>query len=216
MRKLNTVVYNKLLLQTEEARDRGMTKLASGVVNALGAMPEDELVSYNFNELQNDVYDGLWKMAACVIKYHDLQSVDAERVNDVLESFASKLIEEIERSLSVDNTQVGALESAVPGQMVANAASYFHNNKKNGYVDLKGGGWGVLVDTKHTPQPGDRVLISFDDNDDGSPKDSVEEIVKEVLHVYPGVGGQSVKDGKLGKYLVSIVSQAQAEKIMNN
>lgn len=117
MRKLNSVVYEKLLLQAEEAKDRDMTKLASGVVNALGAMPEDEIVTYNFNELQNEVYDGLWKMAACVIKYHDLQSVDAEKVHDVLESFASKLIEEVEQSLSVDNTQIGVLESIVPGEV---------------------------------------------------------------------------------------------------
>jgi len=117
MRKLNTVVYNKLLLQTEEARDRGMTKLASGVVNALGAMPEDELVSYNFNELQNDLYDGLWKMAACVIKYHDLQSVDAEKVHNELEVLADKFVKEIEQSLGVDNTQVGPLEDIVPGEI---------------------------------------------------------------------------------------------------
>ena len=117
MKKLNTIVYEKLLLQAEEAKDRGMIKLASGVVSALGAMPEDEVVNYNFNELQNDVYDGLWKMAACVIKYHDLQSVNAEKIHEVLESFASKLIEEVEQSLSVDNTQVGPLEDIVPGEI---------------------------------------------------------------------------------------------------
>jgi|SRR5271166_3490041 len=116
MKKLNPVVYSKLLLQAEEAKDRDMVKLAAALMNTIGPVPEDERVSYNFNELQTDVYQGLWKMAACVIKYHDLQSVDAEKVHEVLESFASKLIEEVEQSLSVDNTQVGPLEDNVPGE----------------------------------------------------------------------------------------------------
>jgi len=116
MKKLNGIVYQKLLLQAEEARDKEMTKLASGIFNSLGPLAEEEQVSYNFNELQEDVYQGLWKMAACVIKYHDLQSADAEKIHEVLESVASKLIEEVERALNVDNAQVGPLESKVPGQ----------------------------------------------------------------------------------------------------
>jgi|SRR5580698_5227637 hypothetical protein len=116
MKKLNSVVYQKLLLQAEEAKDQDMVKLSTGLLNALGPVPEDELVSYNFEELQGDIYTGLWKLAACVIKYHDLDSVDAEKVHQVLEIYSSKLIEEIEQSLSVDNTQVGPLEIKVPGQ----------------------------------------------------------------------------------------------------
>lgn len=117
MKKLNSVVYNKLLLQAEEARDREMIKLASGLMNALGPIPEDEMVSYNFDELQDDIYRGLWKLASCVIKYHDLESVDAEKVHEVLESLASKVIKEVEQSLNVDHTQVGPLETKVPGEI---------------------------------------------------------------------------------------------------
>jgi len=116
MKKLNSIVYHKLLLQAEEAKEREMTKLASGVFNSLGPVPEDEQTNYNFNELQNDVYDGLWKMAACVIKYHDLQSADVEKMHEVLESMATKLINEVERSLSVNSTRVGPLETKVPGE----------------------------------------------------------------------------------------------------
>lgn len=116
MKKLNSVVYNKLFLQAEEAKEREMVKLASGLMNALGPVPEDETVTYNFDELQADVYRGLWKMAACVIKYHDLDGVDAEKVHEILESLASKVIEEVEQSLSVDNSQVGPLEAKVPGE----------------------------------------------------------------------------------------------------
>ncbi len=117
MKKLNTIIYNKLLLQAEEAKNREMIKLANGILNSLGPLPEDEHINYNFNELKEDVYQGLWKMAAYVIKYHDLNSADAEKVHEVLESMSSKLIEEVEQSLGINNTQVGPLETKIPGEM---------------------------------------------------------------------------------------------------
>lgn len=117
MKKLNSVIYNKLLLQAEEAKEIGMTKLASGILGSLGPLPEDEQVIYNFNELKNDVYHGLWKLATCVIKYHDVESLDAEKVNEVLKSLSSKMIEEIEQSIGIEDTQVGPLEDKVIGQI---------------------------------------------------------------------------------------------------
>ncbi len=116
MKKLNPIIYQKLLLQAEEAKERKMTKLAAAVFNTLGPIAEDESITYNFDELKDDVYQDLWKAAACVIKYHDLQSADIEKVNEALEAMASKLIDEVERSLSVDSTQVGPLEEKVLGQ----------------------------------------------------------------------------------------------------
>ena len=116
MKKLNSVVYKKLILQAEEAKNQYMVKLASGLLNALGPVPEDDKTNYNFNELQEDVYQGLWKLAACVIKYHDLQSADAEKIHEVLEALASKLITEVEQSVNVDNTKIGPLETKVPGE----------------------------------------------------------------------------------------------------
>ena len=116
MKKLNSVVYKKLILQAEEAKNQDMVKLASGLLNALGPVPEDDKTNYNFNELQEDVYQGLWKLAACVIKYHDLQSADAEKIHEVLEALASKLITEVEQSVNVDNTKIGPLETKVPGE----------------------------------------------------------------------------------------------------
>lgn len=117
MKKLNSIIYHKLLLQAEEAKDREMIKLASGLLGSLGATPEDELVSYNFNELEQGVYDGLWKLAMCVLKYHDLQSADAEKIHETLEVLASKIIEDVECSLGVDNTKIGPLEDVVPGEV---------------------------------------------------------------------------------------------------
>ena len=117
MHKLNSIVYHKLLLQAEEAKTLGMTKLASGILGSLGPVPEEEHVSYNFEELRDDVYGGLWKLASCVIKYHDVDSVQAEKINEVLESLATKLIAEVETSIGVDDTQVGPLEEKLVGQV---------------------------------------------------------------------------------------------------
>jgi hypothetical protein len=117
MKKLNSVVYHKLLLQAEEAKNQDMVKLASGVLGALGPVPEEEQVSYNIEELHQDVYQGLWKLATCVLKYHDVNSASVEKINQVLETTASKLIEEVETSIGVDNTEVGPLEDKLAGQV---------------------------------------------------------------------------------------------------
>jgi len=118
MKKLNSTVYNKLYLQGEEAKEQGMTKLASGIFNAIGPTPEDETnQEYNYDQLRNDVYQEMWKLATHVMKYHDLESADAEKVHDRLESLARQFVDEIEDTLGVDNSTVGPLESKVPGEI---------------------------------------------------------------------------------------------------
>lgn len=116
MRKLNSVVYNKLLLQAEEAKEQNMKKLASGILGSLSAQPEDENVSYSVSNMNDDVYTGLWKLATCVMKYYDVESVNAEKVNEVIESLAGKFISEMEDSIRVDSGDVGPLEPKLPGQ----------------------------------------------------------------------------------------------------
>ena len=116
MKKLNNVIYNKLILQAKEAEEQGLTKLAFGVLNSIGSVPEDENHNYNYDQLQDDIYNGLWKLANCVIKYHDLNSADVIRINQTLESLAEKVIEEVEHSLNIDYSTVGPNEDKVPGQ----------------------------------------------------------------------------------------------------
>lgn len=116
MKKLNPVVYQKLLLQAEEAKDRDMVKLANGILNSIGPTPEEETVTYDYEQLEDDVYHDLWKAATCILKYYDVRSADAEKIHEALEVVASKLIEEVEHSLSLKHTQVGPLEPKVPGQ----------------------------------------------------------------------------------------------------
>lgn len=115
MKRLNSVVYHKLLLQAEEAKDQDMIKLASGILGAVGPTPEEESVKYSSAEVEEDVHRGLWSLATCILKHHDVSSVDAEKLNEVIEVLASKFINEIENSLGIDGV-VGSLEPTVLGE----------------------------------------------------------------------------------------------------
>ena len=57
------------------------------------------------------------KLAANVIKYHDVESADVEKVHTVLVSLAEKVIEEVEQSLGIDDTQIGPLEEKILGEV---------------------------------------------------------------------------------------------------
>jgi hypothetical protein len=116
MKKVNAVVYHKLLIQAQEAKIQNLEKLADAILGAVGALPEDEPVHYNYEQLKDDIYQDMWKLAMNVIKYHDIESADAGRINDRLEVFADKFLDEIESALNVGHVIAGPLESALPGE----------------------------------------------------------------------------------------------------
>jgi len=114
--KLNPIIYNKLTAQLEEAKEQGMTKLAACIEGILADAPAKERKEYSFVELREHIHQDLWKSAARVMAYHDLESVDAEKVNEAVVHLASKVLDELELTLGVDNVVIGALEPKVPGE----------------------------------------------------------------------------------------------------
>lgn len=112
MKHLKTSVYNRLLAQAEEAKERGMHKLASAILSSVGPLPEDEKVEYSYAQLEEDVYNGMWKLANHVIKYHNVDMVDAEKVHEILESLASRMMDELEEEIA----EPSPLEPKVPGE----------------------------------------------------------------------------------------------------
>jgi hypothetical protein len=116
MKKLNSVIYNKLLAQAEEAKSQGLTKLASGILEAIGPYPNDESSQYSYSELQDDINRDMWKMATRLMHYYDVESVDAEKLNEAMVVWASKMLEELEVAMNVDSVVVGPLEPKVPGE----------------------------------------------------------------------------------------------------
>ena len=116
MKKLNHIVYNKLLLQAEEAKHQQLTKLASNILGAISDGPDNQLKEYASVDMDNDINTGLWKLATCILKHHNVLSVDAEKLNEAIELFADKFINEIQTSVGVNPMQIGELEPKLPGQ----------------------------------------------------------------------------------------------------
>lgn len=115
MQKFNSVVYNKLVLQAEEAKDQGLTKLAEGISSTLTEDPEDSPSTYSDEQLHDDVYKSLWAAASSVIKYYNVESVDAGKINDVLEDIVSIVVANVKNSIDVDS-DIGPLEPKLPGE----------------------------------------------------------------------------------------------------
>lgn len=115
MNKLNSIIYEKIVLQAQEAKLREMKKLASAVLNGLGPVPADEKVAYSSRDLREDVYQGLWKLAFNVIGYHDLESADIEKLDKAVAYAVENFVKDIEHALEVDG-KIGPNEPKLPGQ----------------------------------------------------------------------------------------------------
>lgn len=116
MKKLNGVIYNKLLAQAEEAKHQGLTKLANTILESIGNEPENEVSEYSYNDLKNDVHIDMWKMATRLMRYYDIKSLDAEKLDDTIMSCASKILKEIEQTMGVDNIVIGPFEPKTFGE----------------------------------------------------------------------------------------------------
>ena len=97
--KLDKIIYNKLLLQAEEAKERKKKKLANAIFYAIGSMIDDENKKYLNKDMEENIYQLVWKISAHVIKRHNLESVDADKLNKLIESLTPEIIEQIESTL---------------------------------------------------------------------------------------------------------------------
>lgn len=116
MTKLNPTIYNKLLLQAEEAKSQGLTKLADGILNAIGSYPEEETIEYSYTQLQDQIHRDLWKLATHFITYYGIESADAEKLDETISICASKLTNELESTLGVDSVVKGPFEPKILGE----------------------------------------------------------------------------------------------------
>jgi len=105
----------KIVLQAQEADEQGLNILAKNAMAAAKVI-SNELESYAFDDLKEDIKRDLWKAAAKVMIYHDVDSVDIMKVDAALELVLDKCIAEIERSLNKKTSDIGVLEPKVPGQ----------------------------------------------------------------------------------------------------
>ena len=103
MNKLNSVVYQKIVLQAQEAKLREMRKLASAVLNGLGPNPAEDKIVYSARDLKEDIYQGLWKLAFNVIGYHDLDSADIEKLDKAVAYAVDNFVKVIEHAMDVES-----------------------------------------------------------------------------------------------------------------
>jgi len=116
MSKLDTVIYNKLLLQAEEANDQGMVKLANSITEAVGPESKENNEQYSYASLQDDIHTDIWKIAAKLIAYYNPDSVDALKVNEDIITLAEKMTNELELTLGVEKVVRGPFEPSLPGE----------------------------------------------------------------------------------------------------
>lgn len=114
MKKLNEVIYNKIVIQANEAKELGFEKLAEEVLSVVGPVPREEEISYSLKELEANVKNNLWKIALEYINYHDLNSVDIQKVDAVLNALVPKVAHAIEQGIEADG--FGPLEPKLFGQ----------------------------------------------------------------------------------------------------
>lgn len=108
---MNSILYNKLLLQAEEAEKRGMIKLAEAVKESVD-LNSDE---YSYDQLQDDIHQDMWKIASKILTYYDINSVDIEKLDKSLESWATKLVDDLEITLDTNHLK-SPMEPKVPGE----------------------------------------------------------------------------------------------------
>jgi len=105
MIKLSEVIYNKIVVQAQEAELLGFTDLSSNINNALkeANIFDNESYHYSRKELNEDIRCNIWKSAMAVIGYHNLNSVDVGRLSEVIDEMAYKVSNAIEEKLNVTN-----------------------------------------------------------------------------------------------------------------
>ncbi len=117
MKKFNSVIFNKLLLQAEEAEYQGLNKLATALHTNLKPYLNEENSSseYSMDEMKQEIYNNLWAAASSIIKYYDVQSVDAIKVHAAIEEMTENMLQNIKNSIEVSST-FGPLEPKTPGE----------------------------------------------------------------------------------------------------
>lgn len=106
MNKINKILYNKLLLQAQEARDQNLSKLSDGIFNCIGSYPadaEDKKEKFSYTDLNSEVYKILWKICGQVMRYYNVNAVNAEKMHQILEDLTEEVIENIEENIDISN-----------------------------------------------------------------------------------------------------------------
>jgi hypothetical protein len=116
MKKLNQTVHRKLVAQAQEAKSRGLVKMGQDILDAVGPECMSEPEEYSYSQLKEDIKSDLWKSATRLIGHYNVNTVDAEKMQKMIEVLAFEVVSELEGILDVDPADQGTLDPKVPGE----------------------------------------------------------------------------------------------------
>ncbi len=119
MKKINDVLYKKLILQAEEAKMQGLEKTAS---NILESLTNEDLIEkpsedYSYEDLKEEFSKSILDLAIKVTKYHNLESLDYSKLESFANDASDELIEKIEDVLGVEAGEVGPFDKKTMGEL---------------------------------------------------------------------------------------------------
>lgn len=115
MKKFNEIIFNKLSIIATEANNQGLTALADAIQETLEPGFTKKPEKYPHDELEHNVYKGLWKITKQIMIYHDVKQVNLHQIDSLLHSLTDTLVDKIESELDIKSC-IGPLEPEVPGQ----------------------------------------------------------------------------------------------------
>lgn len=118
MRTISKNLMERLVAQAEEAEIRGLTKVASHLTEKIEISPvrsDSDDYTYSKDSLKSDVESKLWDAAIRVSDFHN-KSIDSKDVQDVIETYAEKIIDELQVIAGIRHG-VGNYEPTLPGEV---------------------------------------------------------------------------------------------------
>lgn len=116
MKKLGEIVVKRLEAQSDEAKELGMLKLAQSIDGiVINNNYQLDLSNFSEEKLQDEIYNAMWRTAATLISFHDVQNPDAIEIEKVANYLTKYILAEMRTSLQVK--PIGPYEPSLPGEI---------------------------------------------------------------------------------------------------
>ena len=122
MQTIDKNLWNRLCAQAQEAKEQGLTKIATNLENQLTEIgnngkirDEKTKFSYSNESFEHDVHQALWSIAIRAADFYQ-KSFDSKKIQTIIEKTATDLISDLRIEISPDG--VGANEPSIPGEEI--------------------------------------------------------------------------------------------------
>lgn len=116
MKKLNKIAEERLKAQVEEAKELGLTKIASigeGILYNNSFVYDNN--EFSSEELKENIYHGVCRFASNIISFYNIENPDLVKISQVAEYLSNTIENEIKKNLDIEET-VGTFETKLPGE----------------------------------------------------------------------------------------------------